>query len=720
MNRSLATLVMFLYFADAYELCPENCSCVVHKKTRFYAVSCRGFPVSMYFPSSTASITISGADRVDIPSGTFSNLKHLKNLKIVNSRIDTLLNASLDGLANLQNITLRDCYIKRLELAVFKSLVNIRHIDLSENHYIGFPIVTRALSLIPNKHLIESLNLKFVNDRTYTSVLKRSFFKYLNMKNLKSLCLSSNELSVIETGFQKYIPSLEMLVLSYNVIAGEYKAFYEIFTLKHLRYLDLSNQNSYSNTHNEESSLYSSNFLSMAEKDPADCLQYPPYLETIHFHNFRSLSIGDTPWIICSNNSVKIYDLSMIDAKRVNSIRGLEVVEYLSFRNNEWYYIGSKTFFENFPKLKTLLVGENNLSYYFENDINGSLFKRNIYLESLDISYNKVKFLPSMFLKSLSHLNILNASGNNIEDIGEFHVFNRPSVINLSHNAISDVPPHVMTAFETWGTNFTLDISNNPLSVEMACCSIKKFIAWVRTTKIYLAHSTSYICMHNNGLVHITSLPDSFLQKQCPTFTDKQFTGILSVLLIFVIIVCVMSMCYRKRLVLMWWTIQMKRYTRLKADAEIGDDVIYDAFICYSGDDILWVRNNLETELEVKRGYRLCIHERDFVPGNPIDENIVTAIQQSRRTVLLLTKSFQESEWCDFEVRMANRHSRCNEQCIIIPVVFSSFDISKASLLLRSIIDEKSYINWNTNRNHKRMFWDVFTKALGTPLDKIT
>ena len=720
LSRGFLILLLSLsgQYLDATDFCPKDCQCTVDRHTRLYDVSCWGPTVPTSFPPMAASILIRRANQSVIPPDTFNNLTHLKNLTISGSIIKSLLNSSFTGLDKLQHISLNDCNLRHIDPDVFKPLANIRDIDLTNNHYVGFPAVFNALKRLKNIYLLQSLNLKYTNDRTQTSVLKLSFLDSLRMTGLKFLCLSSNEIAIIETGVTEYIPSVERLILSNNIIVGEQKSFYEIFTLEHLRFLDLSNQGIYSEKFEHKPLSDSPKMLKISD-NPGPCLPYPPKLESINFHRMGSLTINSSPWVICRNNSLKYYDLSMIHAYIMNYISGLEVVEYLSFMHNKCYFIYSLDFFANFPRLKTLLLGGNKLTLYFENDINGTLFDRNKWLRTLDISYNRVKHLPSMFLKSLRNLTIFNVSGNFVNDINDFYLFKSASGINLSNNAIEDMPLSIMNAFNLIGKNLTLDISKNPLTTKMACCSIRTFISWVIKTNVNLAQSDSYICVHNNELVHLASLPLSFINDQCPTIHDKLFSIVISVLVTFGVAVGVISLCYRKRLTLLWWIIQMKRYTRLEADSQIDDDVIYDAFICYSGDDILWVRNNMETELEAKRGYRLCIHERDFVPGNPIDENIVTAIQQSRRTVLLLTKNFQESEWCDFEVKMAHRHSHYKEQSTIIPIVFSSFDVSKASLLLRSILGENSYINWNSNKNHKRMFWDVFTKALGTPLDRI-
>ena len=52
-----------------------------------------------------------------------------------------------------------------------------------------------------------------------------------------------------------------------------------------------------------------------------------------------------------------------------------------------------------------------------------------------------------------------------------------------------------------------------------------------------------------------------------------------------------------------------------------------------------WVLNEIVDILESDElGYKLCIHNRDFVPGYTIMKNICTAIEYSRRLIAVVTR----------------------------------------------------------------------------------
>uniref|UniRef100_K1QC90 Toll-like receptor 13 n=1 Tax=Magallana gigas TaxID=29159 RepID=K1QC90_MAGGI len=61
-------------------------------------------------------------------------------------------------------------------------------------------------------------------------------------------------------------------------------------------------------------------------------------------------------------------------------------------------------------------------------------------------------------------------------------------------------------------------------------------------------------------------------------------------------------------------------------------------------------------ELENK-GFKVRIHDRDFIPGVDIAENITIAIHNSRRIILIMTSDFLKSQWCMFELNMARMES---------------------------------------------------------------
>ncbi|CAC5423443.1 unnamed protein product [Mytilus coruscus] len=85
-----------------------------------------------------------------------------------------------------------------------------------------------------------------------------------------------------------------------------------------------------------------------------------------------------------------------------------------------------------------------------------------------------------------------------------------------------------------------------------------------------------------------------------------------------------------------------------------GHPLVFDGYVIYSESDKNWLYDNLLPFLEKQHGYKLSIHDRDFQYERLIVDNIVENVKNSRKIVLILSESFAESKWCQFEVLLAH------------------------------------------------------------------
>jgi len=70
-----------------------------------------------------------------------------------------------------------------------------------------------------------------------------------------------------------------------------------------------------------------------------------------------------------------------------------------------------------------------------------------------------------------------------------------------------------------------------------------------------------------------------------------------------------------------------------------GEDLNYDVFLCCSSEDHDAHGLRILREMEA-RNYRVCYHERDFLPGQLITNNMAHGIERSKRTVCLISNNF--------------------------------------------------------------------------------
>ena len=117
--------------------------------------------------------------------------------------------------------------------------------------------------------------------------------------------------------------------------------------------------------------------------------------------------------------------------------------------------------------------------------------------------------------------------------------------------------------------------------------------------------------------------------------TSQTPTTIISVLLVVVIIAIVAYFI-------------KKRKTQILKPFRGNSNKEFDVFISYSNLDKEFVEDfmvpNLEDETnEVK--YRCLLHERDFMPGRPIIDQITRAVDTSSCTMIVLSTNFVKSQW---------------------------------------------------------------------------
>ena len=118
------------------------------------------------------------------------------------------------------------------------------------------------------------------------------------------------------------------------------------------------------------------------------------------------------------------------------------------------------------------------------------------------------------------------------------------------------------------------------------------------------------------------------------------------------------------------------------------------AFISYSYDDIDFVIHDLQPSLESK-GYKLCIADRDFIPGASKEENILSAIHASKRTIFILSRSHIFDEWSLFTFRAACEKSLREKTNHLIVIIKDELDVDKLDKEVQHYL--KSYVSLNVN-----------------------
>ncbi len=100
----------------------------------------------------------------------------------------------------------------------------------------------------------------------------------------------------------------------------------------------------------------------------------------------------------------------------------------------------------------------------------------------------------------------------------------------------------------------------------------------------------------------------------------------------------------------------------------------YDAFISYSHHDEQWVQGWLLPNLE-KAGIKVCIDFRDFEPGAPSLGEMERAVLTSRKTLLVLTPDYIQSQWAEFENLLVQTLDPAARQRRLLPLMVNSCEL---------------------------------------------
>ncbi|XP_020516477.1 uncharacterized protein [Labrus bergylta] len=98
----------------------------------------------------------------------------------------------------------------------------------------------------------------------------------------------------------------------------------------------------------------------------------------------------------------------------------------------------------------------------------------------------------------------------------------------------------------------------------------------------------------------------------------------------------------------------------------LRDGECYHVFISYSSTDYERTHSLID-QLE-ECGLQVCYHERDFIPGRTVLENMSDCIQESQKVLLVLSSEFVRSRWCLLEANMSLFRD-CLERKPIVPVL---------------------------------------------------
>ena len=663
--------------------------------------------------SSLEELRLDGFTNAVFESG-FANLTRLETLfldgyKHGHCELMGLRNDTFKYLTQIKNLSLTDCRLQghRLEAGAFLPLKQLVQLNISQNQDINVQFFDRVFYGLQNTTSLIRLHMQFVvNLYTLGVCLSSKYIKYFP-QSIEYLSARENKFQCIDRNVMDIIgKSLKVLDISKNnFVFGTY--LLDLPKLKHLEALYMDDYQFIANKlphiypfnphtpplETDNCSLYASDSDELESEE--FILRLPPNL------TFASIQYAGMRYIISqlavdSNNSLEslIIEGNYIPILE-GPVHGLHSLKDWCLQANKIFRI-SDEFFANFSSLEKLNLSSNRLGDFFEENTHTRVFQPLVELKILDLSSNTIRVLGKTLFRGIDKLEVLKISHN---PIYRFHpdlssMFRLQAFV-AEDTSLSYLSKKTRDAFDRRVQNcssFYVDLQRTPIFCN---CPNFAFLRWMVTSKAITFKNNVYYCRYpDTSTIRIHDDYEQTLEilsRQCSSHALLFLAVGASTILILLLIMFAMVYRYRWKLRYMYHA----AYIYLRPDRQPGSDDSFrhDVFACYAEEDRHFVMDLLYPALQA-RGLSVFVHHRDFTAGELIGSNIVRAVRTCRRTVVVLTRTFARSYWCNYELQMANRESAHRGTPILIFLLLDEIADHEMGTDLLYNIQNNTYIEF--------------------------
>ncbi|XP_011197812.3 protein toll [Bactrocera dorsalis] len=326
----------------------------------------------------------------------------------------------------------------------------------------------------------------------------------------------------------------------------------------------------------------------------------------------------------------------------------------------------------------------------------------------LDISNNRFTNLPLNTTFGYANVSKLYAANNQITNISLLELPTDLTVLDLRNNRLKSLSADFLRVFLNESTKLqSLYLSANPWLCD---CASNQLLYTLRVHRQRIPDVEQLRCDNKPNITLLTaSLSELCQTEDSVKRYQYMIATIITAALIIIIFLLIIALFLKYKLQVKIWLYGHNILRCCIREYELDENKMFDAFISYAHQEADFVNHLLVPQLEHgEPPFRVCTHERNWLAGAYIPEQIIESVEQSRRTIIVLSQHFIESEWARMEFRTAHQCSLNEGRARIIMIKYG--EIINSELLdkeLKAYLDMNTYLDWQDAR-----FWDKLRYAM--------
>ncbi|XP_071131840.1 insulin-like growth factor-binding protein complex acid labile subunit [Mytilus edulis] len=390
--------------------------------------------------------------------------------------------------------------------------------------------------------------------------------------------------------------------------------------------------------------------------------------------------------------------------------------------------------FEGLQNLRSLYLSKNSRYPVDENlSLPKNVFKYLVNLTVLDLSYNNIDSLHEETLNGLLNLQQLKLNNNLLKELpnDSFQYTPKLAILDLSNNFLNNVTEGVFNGLRNLhhlylNGNYMRNIQNNAfislinltdlnlLTNTLNYVNEQIFAGLPKLRHLYLG-SNCIKEISNNTFGNMTDLKLLDLSKNSlSSLNEKTFIGLrrledlrLNLNFLKYNTKQLPPGCFQPLESLKHLSVQMNNPQNVPDTYILPDETIKDLKKLKT----LELDVNSAKERILGIGFSSLYNLSSLVFSSyreDITDNIIHAIESSRKTICIITRSFLQSYYCMFEYNMARMesiHSR-NGKNVLFLVFYEQLLPEELPLVLYEVIQKQTYIEFPNDEHGNRVFWE--------------